>query len=91
MSEPKRKPRGVVARFLAGESVDRIALSLYHGDETWFGAIARVEAILRRALKEADVTGHHEHRFFTDEDGAGHGCRCGKAYVDGPLKKARKR
>jgi len=89
VSKSKRKPRGIVARFLAGEGISDLVWAMdwrKHGHP-----VREVEAILRRALKEAGVTGHHEHRFITDEDGAVHGCRCGKAYVDGPLKKARKR
>jgi len=48
---PKPKPRGVVARFLAGESVAQIAFDV-PGTMNWAGA--KVEAILRRALAKKD-------------------------------------
>jgi hypothetical protein len=100
----KRKPRGVVARFLAGEGIFMIT----HGGNPPCERCPKVEAILRRALRKAEVEGErralnrylsqervvtralaktdvgkpHEHTFFTDEDGAVHGCRCGKAYSE---------
>ena len=41
-----RKPRGVVARFMAGYSIYEVSMA--HGDTS----NARVEAILRRALRK---------------------------------------
>ncbi len=50
MSE-KKKPRGVVARFLAGETVERLG---HYPPKNYYpdGEMLRVEAILRRALRK---------------------------------------
>jgi hypothetical protein len=50
-----RKPRGVVGRFLAGEGVDDIGLSLVVKPfklSDYFKSIRKVEDVLRRALRK---------------------------------------
>jgi hypothetical protein len=52
---PTRKPRGVVGRFLAGEAVDEIGLSLIAKPlklSDYFKSIRKVEDVLRRALRK---------------------------------------
>lgn len=83
MTRQGKGKRGVVARFLAGESVHDIAVAPI----TW--GTPRVEAILRRALKKAGVTGKHEHVHITDEEGCVHDCKCGKRW--GELARALRR
>jgi hypothetical protein len=52
MKSKKPKPRGVVARFLAGESLQDISPKQCSGSCTECDAeFAKVEALLRRALR----------------------------------------
>ena len=51
MSKPKRKPRGVVARFLTGDSVSTIS----YDSRAYAKAVRVTEAILRRALRKAQA------------------------------------
>ena len=52
-----RKPRGVVARFLAGESIGEVIGSSRKANEWYYQTRDRVEAILRRALRKGKKRG----------------------------------
>jgi hypothetical protein len=77
LKKPK-KPRGVVAQFVQGWSIEDCILAKF-GQECPEDR-EHVEAILRRALKNAGVTGKHEHVHITDEEGCVYDCKCGKRY-----------